>query len=200
MLFRSLNIKPDSHKSLFKQFAGRQASGQVKELRTTDTAGVAHYYAWTKGLCLCESATDVKVNFLLYEQTDAAGQVTRWTWITDLPLTARTVEQVARGGRARWKIENETFNTLKNQGYHFEHNYGHGYEQLATALALLMFLAFLVDQIQQGFCALFQQLWSGLGSKRKLWETLRSVFRVLEFKTMASLYRHIGYLYQIRLE
>ena len=25
-------------------------------------------------------------------------------------------------GRSRWKIENETFNTLKNQGYHFEHD------------------------------------------------------------------------------
>jgi hypothetical protein len=36
------------------------------------------------------------------------------------------VEPVMRGGRARWKIENETFNTLKNQGYNFEHNYGHG--------------------------------------------------------------------------
>jgi hypothetical protein len=28
---------------------------------------------------------------------------------------------MVRGARARWKIENETFNTLKNQGYHIEH-------------------------------------------------------------------------------
>jgi hypothetical protein len=38
---------------------------------------------------------------------------------------------------------------LKNQGYHFEHNYGHGGRNLATVLALLMMLAFLIDQIQQ---------------------------------------------------
>ena len=38
-----------------------------------------------------------------------------------------------RGGRARWKIENETFNTLKNQGYHFEHNYGHGKKSVGGA-------------------------------------------------------------------
>jgi hypothetical protein len=195
-----LNVKPDSHKSLFKQFAGRRESGQVKELRTTDTDGVSHYYAWTKGLCLCESATEVKVHFLLYEQTDAAGKVTRWTWITDLPFTARTVEQVMRGARARWKIENETFNTLKNQGYNFSHNYGHGFKHLATVLALLMLLAFLLDQIQQACCILFRGLWQGLGSRRKLWESMRSAFQMLEFATMALLYRHIGYLYQIRLE
>jgi hypothetical protein len=28
---------------------------------------------------------------------------------------------LVKGGRARWKIENEAFNTLKNQGYHLEH-------------------------------------------------------------------------------
>jgi hypothetical protein len=32
-------------------------------------------------------------------------------------LTPDNVQQVARGGRTRWRIENETFNTLKNQGY-----------------------------------------------------------------------------------
>jgi len=40
--------------------------------------------------------------------------------------------QIMRGGRARWKIENETFNTLKNQGYNFEHNYGLGKKNLSV--------------------------------------------------------------------
>ena len=53
-----LNGTPDSHKSLFQQFAGRRQSGQVKELRHTDAAGAQHDYAWTSGLCLCASATD----------------------------------------------------------------------------------------------------------------------------------------------
>ena len=43
-----------------------------------------------------------------------------------------------RGARVRWKIENETFNTLKNQGYHFEHNLGHGRAHLSTVLMHLM--------------------------------------------------------------
>lgn len=195
-----LNVKPDSHKSLFQQFAGRQQSGQVKELRHTDAAGAQHDYAWTSGLCLCASATEVKVNFLRYQQTDKKGVVTTWTWVTNLPLTARTVEKVMRAGRGRWQIENETFNTLKNQGYHFEHNYGHGVNNLATVLALLMFLAFTVDQIQQRCWEVFRQVRAGLRTKVKLWDSLRSLFQVRLFRTMEALYRQMASLYEIQLQ
>ena len=73
----------------------------------------------------------------------------QWTWITDLPVTRAEAPATARMARSRWKIENETFNTLKNQGYGLEHNYGHGHQYLANTLATLMMLAFLMDQIQQ---------------------------------------------------
>jgi hypothetical protein len=91
-----LNVKPDSHQSLFQQFASRQARGQVKELRETDEQGTQHYYAWISDLWLNESAPEVKVNFLLYEQTTPDGEVKRWTWITNLTLQARTLERVMR--------------------------------------------------------------------------------------------------------
>jgi hypothetical protein len=194
-----LNVKPDSHESLERQFAGRRASGQVKELRITDPKGIKHYFAWTNDLCLCESAVDVSVNYLLYEQTDKQGKVTRWTWITNIPLNARSVEPVMRAGRARWKIENETFNTLKNQGYNFEHNYGHGKHNLATVLALLMFLAFTVDQMIQRCWRLFRQVRGGLRTKAKLWDIVRSLFKVQLFPTMDALYRQIADLYDIQL-
>jgi selenocysteine lyase/cysteine desulfurase len=105
-----------------------------------------------------------------------------------------------RAGRSRWKIENETFNTLKNQGYHFEHNYGHGQQHLATVLANLMMLAFLVDQIQQRRCQLFRQLWKGLGTKSKLWASMRNLFSVLIFNSMEALYRHMASLYRLQIE
>ena len=62
-----------------------------------------------------------------------------------------------RAGRARWKVENETFNTLRNQGYHFEYNFGHGKHFLASVFSKLMMLTFLIDQIQGMCCELFQQ-------------------------------------------
>ena len=77
---------------------------------------------------------------------------------------------------ARWKIENETFNTLKNQGYHFEHNFGHGNKHLSAVFASLMLLAFLIDQIQQRCCPLFRQAQQKKKSKVNLWESLRGLF------------------------
>lgn len=65
-----LNIKPDSHKSLFKQFEGRRNRGMVKELEQTDQTGVKHKFSWTNDLWLGETTTDIKVNVLMYEQTD----------------------------------------------------------------------------------------------------------------------------------
>lgn len=195
-----LNVKPDSHKSLEQQFAGRRARADVKELRFTDQQGIKHYFAWTNSLTLNDSSIDVSVNYLLYEQTDKDGSITRWTWITNLPLSQRSVIKVMRAARARWKIENETFNTLKNQGYHFEHNYGHGNQHLATILALLMFLAFTIDQIQQRCCRFFRALLPALRTKVKLWASIRNLFATLVLKSMEDLYLRLASLHRLHLE
>ena len=60
--------------------------------------------------------------------------------------TSANIVQLVRAARARWKIENEGFNTLKNQGYHLEHNFGHGHQHLST-LFVLNLLAFFMHQI-----------------------------------------------------
>ena len=82
-----------------------------------------------------------------------------------------------RGGRARWKIENETFNTLKNLGYNFEHNYGHGKKYLSTVFGMLMMLAFLLDQVQELCCILYKRCRTHLRTYRDLWEHMRVLFR-----------------------
>lgn len=81
-----------------------------------------------------------------------------------------------KGARARWKIENETFNTLKTQSYNFEHNYGHGYKNLITVMSYLMMLAFLMDQIQQLCCSPFQAALKKCKKRIRLWETMRNWF------------------------
>jgi len=95
--------------------------------------------------------------------------------VTDLRVSKRNVYHLMRGGRARWTIANETFNTLNNQGYHFEHNYGHGTQNRSVVLAMVMRLAFLVDQTQQLCGALFQAVWAKRGSKRLLGERMRAL-------------------------
>ncbi len=96
-----------------------------------------------------------------------------------------------RGARARWKIENETFNTLKNQGYNFGHNYGLGKQHLTEVFVHLVMLAFLVDQIQQLCCPLFNAAWKKWKSKRSLWEKVRIHFHAFIIETMEDLYRSI---------
>jgi hypothetical protein len=113
--------------------------------------------------------------------------------VTDVRVNQRHVFRLMRGGRARWKIENETFNTLKNQGYHFEHNDGHGQQNLSVVLAMLMMLAFLVDQTQQRCCALFQTVWAKLGSKRLLWERMRALFYDYALESMRQLLAALCY-------
>ena len=115
------------------------------------------------------------------------------TFILDpfLGLCRKQAELWMRGGQARRKIENETFNTLKNQGYHFEHNYGHGHQHLSGVLAMLMLLAFLVDQIQQLCCPQFAAAWEKCISKRALWERLRAIFHQFQVRSMQEIYEAV---------
>ena len=134
----------------------------------------------------------MRVNFIEYWEI-GPDQVQHFSWVTDLRVSTRNVYKLMRGGRARWKIENETFNTLKNQGYNFEHNYGHGEQNLSVVFATLMLLAFLVDQTQQLCCALFRAVWAKLGSKRLLWERLRALFYDYRLESMRELLEALFY-------
>ena len=141
------------------------------------------------GLQLNQSNPDVIVNYLQYTEYGPDGQEQkRFGWVTDLHISKRNAKHLVRGGRSRWRIENETFNTLKNQGYHFEHNFGHGKHHLSVVFAMLMMLAFLVDQVQQICCPLFRATWEKFGTKRSLWENLRSHFQHFNFESMRHIY------------
>ena len=183
-----IGVKPGDHTFLFDLLRAADEAGRTQTLTVTDAdTGMLHHFRFHHDMPLNESNPDMEVNVLEYWEIHADGKVQYFSWITDLPLTPNTVYAVMRGGRARWKIENETFNTLKNQGYHFEHNYGHGVQNLSVVLALLMMLAFLVDQTQQRCCPLFQAAWSKLGTKRHLWEEIRNLFRAFLFASMTAI-------------
>src|SRR5712691_4867833 len=138
------------------------------------------------------SRKDVRVNVIESWEV-GPDKVQHCSWVTDLRVHQRNVYTLMRGGRARWKIENETFNTLKNQGYNFEHNYGHGEKNLSVVFAMLMMLAFLVDQTQQLCCDLFRAVWAKLGSKRQLWESMRSLFYTYALPSMRQLLEALFY-------
>jgi hypothetical protein len=130
------------HGYLFDQVAAAEQAGRVTYYDRDDTeTGLCHRFRFVRDLPLNEANPDVRVGFL--EGWEWNGdQVQHFSWVTDLRLNKGTVYQIMRGGRARWGIENETFNTLKNQGYHFEPNFGHGDQPLSVVFAVLIKLGF----------------------------------------------------------
>jgi hypothetical protein len=187
-----LGVKPGDHAHLFEQFEQRLEANEVEGVHEEDEQG-CRSWLFVEGLSLNESNQEVKVNFLKYIQIDADGTVHEWAWVTDLKLTKNNVKQVARGGRARWRIENEVFNTLKNQGYHFEHNFGHGRKNLGVVFALLMMQAFLIDQVQQRCNKVFQKAREKAGPKIALWEAVRNLFYSFKVESMHQIYEAIAF-------
>ncbi len=188
-----LGVKEGDHAYLFQQVQAAEHTGRVTYYERHDrAAGVGHRFRFINDVPLNASNVDVRVNFIEYWEM-GNDKVQHFSWVTDLRVSKRNVFRLMRGGRARWKIENETFNTLKNQGYHFEHNYGHGEQHLSVVFAVLMMLAFLVDQTQQLCCALFQAVWAKLGSKRRLWERMRALFYDYALASMCQLFEALLY-------
>jgi hypothetical protein len=183
-----IGIKPGSHPYLFSLLSETPTTAH----EVTDESGTLHRFRFMNNVPLNESHADVRVNVIEYWEKDKNGKQQHFSWITDLAVTTRNVYTLMRGGRARWKIENETFNTLKNQGYQFEHNFGHGNNNLSTIFALLMMLAFLIDQIQQKCCLVFQAAWEVCGSKRALWERIRGAVMWVFFPSMIAILHAIA--------
>ena len=121
--------KPSSHQTIEEYLTGIDLptlSRTVKRGRER----FEHRYRWLTDVPLRGDADAMTVNWLMIEIVNAAGTVTyRNSFITDLEIGPDTVADLAACGRARWKIENESFNVLKNNGYHLEHNFGHGKKQ-----------------------------------------------------------------------
>jgi hypothetical protein len=188
-------VKPKDHLFLFEYVGQAAQAGQTTEYEIT-RQGVIHRFRFINQVPLNASNQDVLVNFIEYWEIKG-DKVQHFCWITDLTVTKINVFDLMRGGRARWKIENETFNTLKNQGYNFEHNYGHGTQNLSVNFALLMLLAFLVDQVQQLAFPLFQAVLKKEGSRKRLWQHTRALFYTLEFASLEDIFSALLYGYKV---
>jgi len=164
--------KPSSHRTLEEYLTGIDLptlSRTVKRGRER----VVYRYRWLSDVPLRGDADALTVNWLMIEIINAAGAVTdRNRFITDLAVGPDTVVALAPCGRARWKLENESFNVLKNNGYHLEHNFGHGKVNLSAVFVSLNLLAFAFHSV----CALAEDLWrralEKMGTRARFFENL----------------------------
>jgi hypothetical protein len=181
-----IGVKPKRHKNLFDWLSGQELNKIEFEKE-----GIIHRFHFFNGAPF----GDLQVNFLEYWEIHNGEILRHFSWITDILITDVNIFRLMRAARSRWKIENETFNTLKNQGYYFEHNFGHGYQYLSTVLSFAMMLAFLVDQAQALCCRLFQSAWEKIGSGVIFWQKLRSIFFEYWVLSWKDVYLAIQYGY-----
>ena len=177
--------KPTSHKYLNEWL---DAYPKLHNKSITDKDGVQHVYEWMNNVPLYGSADSIITNYFRYQmiKIDEKGEAKvtyRNSWVTDLEVDEKNVEAMVKGGRCKWKIENECFNTLKNQGYSIDHSYGHGDENLCINFYLLTLMAFAFHQIFELTDKLYQECRRHFGSKRHLWENIRAYLRTFVFDT-----------------
>jgi len=185
-----LGAKQGDHEHLFDLI---DSSDSTKYFDMKDERGYLHQFRFINNVSLNKAHPNLKVNFWEYRETSPQGKEVNFSWVTNIHITENNIYTLTKGGRARWKIENETYNTLKNLGYNFKHNYGHGKEHLSAVFCLLMILAFLIDQVQELACSLFQTAKKCAGgSYRGLWEEMRVLFRYFVMDSWEILYRKIA--------
>ena len=195
-----LSAKPGDHAYMFSHIDTAAERGDVTDLILPDgkMTNRTHCFRFLNAVPLNKASEDeLRVNFLEHWEVETRGEEVivrnRFSWVTDLTITPDNAMEIMRCGRARWRIENETFNTLKNQGYNLGHNYGLGKKHLSAVFMHLMLLAFLVDQVQQLCCPLFQAARAKVSSKRSLWERIRNYFHTFIAPSMERILRMIAH-------
>lgn len=168
----------------------KEASQDDRPTFTETVHGITSTYSYMNKVPLNGSKQAPLVTVVSLEETKKE-RTTKWMWMTDLQVDLKNIREFTKGGRARWRIENETFNTLKNQGYECEHNFGHGKKHLHTLLTHLMMLSFFIDQCLQHLNKRFQQAYVKRGSKKALWENMLVCLYTFEIPSFESLYEFI---------
>jgi hypothetical protein len=163
--------KPSSHPLIEEYISGAQLETHEETHKRGKTRFI-YRYRWIHKVPLRDSEDALDVNWFDIEIRRADnGKVTyRNSFITDLPIDASNVAEAAACGRAKWKIENETFNVLKNNGYNLEHNFGHGKQNLSAILVVLNLLAFAIHTV----CDIADPVWR---HTREIYRSRRDYFR-----------------------
>jgi hypothetical protein len=185
--------KPSSHPLIGEYIAGIELATRQETVKRGKTRSLFRY-RWINGVPLRDGEDGLLVNWFEIEIVNPDGEVTyRNSFVTDLPVGPHNVAELAACGRARWKIENETFNVLKTKGYNIEHSFGHGKRHLAAILLTLNLLAFAMHTI----CDIADDLWRAarqkLGSRSQFFSNLAAITTFLIFPSWQDLLQTLAF-------
>ncbi len=187
-----MTCKPDSHRALYEEVTALQAIGAVTEITDRVWTGHGHErrtYRYVNQAPLRADAKTLMVNWCEITVSDEATGDVRYhnAFATNLILCDETIRPVVAAGRARWKVENENNNVLKNQGYHMEHNYGHGKQYLSHVLLMLIVLAFLCHTVLHLADSKYQHVRATLGTRKTFFDDIRALSRYMFFESWEHL-------------
>jgi hypothetical protein len=183
--------KDSSHKTLAEFRKGLEPL-RYSENKGKGTQMREHRYSWLEGLPIRDGKDALAVNWLDVEIVNKSGKVTyHASFITSLTPTRENISALISSARARWKIENETFNVLKNNGYHLEHNFGHGKLTLSNILVTLNLLAFTMHNACDVIELLWQQARATAGARKRLFTLLWALTTCQVFLAWNDLLRTI---------
>jgi hypothetical protein len=184
--------KPSSHPTITEYLNGAELE-EHRQTVVTRGKRTTTIYRWLSAVPIRASDDALLVNWFSIEIFNHSGKRNYHnSFLTDLPVTAGTVAELAACGRARWKIENETFNVLKTNGYHLEHNFGHGKETLAAVLVTLNLLAFAFHTAARLAVLAWRQAVIARGATYRFFEHLRTVTAYVVFENWDHLLRSIA--------
>ena len=180
--------KPDSHKTLYDFIAGAAARTLTVAEKTKANKRQIVSYRWFDAVPLRGGEDAMEVNYLEIAIADRTGKVTyRNSFVTSIGLTKDNVAAIAAAARARWKIENESFNVLKNNGYCLEHNFGHGKDRLAMLFAAMNLLAFTFHCVSDILEEKWQDARNAKGSRTRFFMHLKTITAYIVFASWDEL-------------
>jgi hypothetical protein len=184
--------KPASHQTITEYLTGAELE-EYRQSTVTRGKRTTTIYRWLSGVPMRATDDALIVNWFSIEILNGKGKRTYYnSFITDLPVTTGTVAELAACGRARWKIENETFNVLKSNGYNLEHNFGHGKETLASVLVTLNLLAFAFHTTARLAMLAWRDAVIARGATYRFFEHLRTVTAYVVFENWDHLLQSIA--------
>jgi hypothetical protein len=187
-----LTCKPSSHRTISEYLYGATLAEHRETVRKRGKRTTT-VYRWLADVPLRDSADALPVTWFSIEMFDGTGKRTYHnSFVTDLPVSAGNIAELAACARARWKIENETFNVLKCGGYNLEHNFGHGKDTLASVLVILNLLAFAYHTVASLAVLAWRTALAAKGATYQFFEHLRTITTYVVFQNWAHLLRSIA--------
>ena len=184
---------PSSHQTLsewldFGEKNGEIISGEIKKYEKGKA--IIYRYNYVNNVPMRETQPSLMVNWYEVEVIDSLQNKVIYhnSFITNHLLTEEKIFVMIKGGRTRWKVENEGNNILKNQGYNFEHNFGHGQENLSEILLCLNLLGFVFHNVLELVNIDYQRIREKLVKRKTFFNDIRALLKYIWFESWQDLF------------